>query len=280
LPEEISAVIHRVSREVFLERKRFIECGAGNMKRAERERRFHNKLAASRFCDRRLVHRLSANLYDKEPIWGGIWDELGDTRGKIALDYGCGTGGFSISLHEKGLLVYGIDIAEQLVRIARHSVPAEFSDTMHFHVMDAHRLGFPNSCFDYVFGNGILHHLELEMAYAEIARVLKPGGKAFFMEPLALHPGLRIFRRLTPRARTEDESPLSFEDIDRARNSFNLVDHSEHYLFAVGAAPLNLIGEGVARPVIRMLCSFDQLVLKLLPAMRTYAWITVIRLVK
>ncbi len=75
--------------------------------------------------------------------------------------------------------------------------------------MDAHELVFPDDLFDIVVGNGILHHLDLPVCLASIERVLKPKGFALFIEPLAGNPLLKLFRVLTPRARTIDEKPLT-----------------------------------------------------------------------
>ena len=45
-------------------------------------------------------------------------------------------------------------------------------------------LDLPEASFDLVCGSGILHHLALERAYGEVARVLAPTGSAVFSEPL------------------------------------------------------------------------------------------------
>jgi SAM-dependent methyltransferase len=50
---------------------------------------------------------------------------------------------------------------------------------------DAEQLPFEDQSFDFVFGHAVLHHLpDLEQAFAEFARVLRPGGRvAFCGEP-------------------------------------------------------------------------------------------------
>jgi len=50
--------------------------------------------------------------------------------------------------------------------------------------MNAEELKFADDYFDIVCGGAILHHLDLNKALSEIARVLKPDGKAIFVEPL------------------------------------------------------------------------------------------------
>ena len=52
-----------------------------------------------------------------------------------------------------------------------------------------------------------------DIALAEIHRVTKPGGRVLFFEPLADNPLLKLFRVLTPNARTVDEVPFSKNQI-------------------------------------------------------------------
>jgi SAM-dependent methyltransferase len=75
--------------------------------------------------------------------------------------------------------------------------------------MDAHRLDFPDASFDLIVGYGILHHLDPRIAFQEIYRVLKPQGRVLLQEPLADNPLLKLFRKSTPHARTEDEAPFT-----------------------------------------------------------------------
>jgi SAM-dependent methyltransferase len=77
-----------------------------------------------------------------------------------------------------------------------------------FKLMDAHKLEFSDASFEMVYGVAILHHLEFERALCEIARVLRPGGTAVFVEPLRLNPVAMLVRLMTPWARTIDERPL------------------------------------------------------------------------
>lgn len=44
-----------------------------------------------------------------------------------------------------------------------------------FRLMDAEALEFPPDTFDLICGTGILHHLDLDAAYGQIARSLRDG---------------------------------------------------------------------------------------------------------
>jgi SAM-dependent methyltransferase len=107
----------------------------------------------------------------------------------------------------------GVDISDVLVARAR-------ADGLDARVMDAHHLQFPDASFDCVLGTAILHHLEYDKAVHEVHRVLRPGGTAIFTEPLRDNPAWKLFRALTPNARTRDELPLSRDQIESADRLF------------------------------------------------------------
>jgi ubiquinone/menaquinone biosynthesis C-methylase UbiE len=142
---------------------------------------------------------------------------LQNLEGKRLLDYGCGRGAASLTYLERGAQVDGIDISPVYIEdAARQAEAAGFPEERYaFHVMDAHKLEFPDATFDFVVGYGILHHLDAEVALEEIHRVLRPGGRVLLQEPLADNPLLRAFRLVTPSARTEDEAPFTGKDLKR-----------------------------------------------------------------
>jgi SAM-dependent methyltransferase len=142
-------------------------------------------------------------------------------RDRSVLDYGCGKGGDALKyLHQGAKKVYGIDISQSYIQECIQLVhQAGYADTCYdFQVMDAHKLMFDDNVFDLVIGNGILHHLDVDVALAEVHRVTKKGGRALFFEQLADNPLLKLFRRLTPHARTVDETPFSGSQIRRIFN--------------------------------------------------------------
>lgn len=249
-------------------------------RRIEREREFHDSLAQNEFGDRRLINRLSSSFYSKaehSPIWGPVWTSV-DLRDKRVLDYGCGDGGFSFTLVKRGARVEGIDISPALVELASTKIPN--GAIANFSARDAHDTGFPDAAFDYVFGNGILHHLELTRAYREVARVLKPGGKAFFMEPMAHHPLAILMRKATPAARSVDEMPLTVEEVQLAKQYFSECRYTGHYVFAVLVAPVHLASEGAAFWLVRTIDRMDRSLIGAFPKLGRYAWQTMLELGK
>jgi len=241
--------------------------------RVSREKSFHDELAKSAFSSRRLVNRLAASFYDPMLLWADVWPKVGDLRGRVALDLGCGQGWLSQELARQGAVVCGLDLSHELLILALKSIEGCVRTRVCFVQWDAHRLPFGDATFDLVVGSGILHHLSVETAYAEVARVLKSQGYAFFVEPLDKHPALRLFRRLTPHARSRDEKPLSFDMITLANRFFEGVSHKEFFLLSVIAAPMNILSPRAGRVLTRLLAKFDNKLFEHMPGVGRYAWI-------
>ncbi|MFW5749613.1 MAG: class I SAM-dependent methyltransferase, partial [Halanaerobium sp.] len=93
------------------------------------------------------------------------------------LDIGCGTGNFSIKLAKKGCQVTGIDISQPMLDKAAEKAEKLNLD-INFKKGDALNLEFEDDHFDSVFSMAAVEFIkELETAFAEMKRVVKPGGK-------------------------------------------------------------------------------------------------------
>ena len=131
---------------------------------------------------------------------------------KKFLEYGCGTGSNSGIWLKFGAILTGIDISEAGIKKAKEW-SNQNNKTAEFYVMNAEKTDFKDNTFDIVAGSGILHHLNLDSSYAEIARILNSTGSAIFIEPLGHNPIINLYRALTPKMRTEDEHPLKVNDL-------------------------------------------------------------------
>jgi demethylmenaquinone methyltransferase/2-methoxy-6-polyprenyl-1,4-benzoquinol methylase len=98
--------------------------------------------------------------------------------GSRALDVATGTGDLAIALRERGAEVVGIDFAEKMLEIARQKAPA-----IDFRTGNALALDFPDDEFDAAtVGFGARNFDDLDRGLAEMARVVKPGGRVVVLE--------------------------------------------------------------------------------------------------
>ena len=183
--------------------------------RVEREKNAHGEdgiLEAAVKLKDRFSHIMEGPSMQRCDIQENLFFD--DVKNKSVLDIGCGFGEKSFMLASRGANVLGVDISDNYIEFCS-SVQGQMTagNLCKFKVMDVHYLDLPDNHFDYVFGRGIIHHLDLQRSMVEIRRVLKPGGRAIFLEPLAANPLLRLFRLLTPYARTVDEQPLTSKDL-------------------------------------------------------------------
>ncbi|KPV61963.1 MAG: ubiquinone/menaquinone biosynthesis methyltransferase [Candidatus Bathyarchaeota archaeon BA1] len=106
-------------------------------------------------------------------------DCVGDK--KLVLDLGCGTGGSSFFLVERGKveLVVGVDLLDDMIRVAeKNAINRGLNRKMSFLVCDGRHLPFKASCFDALIsrGDAFCFLVPLKRAVQELKRVLKPKG--------------------------------------------------------------------------------------------------------
>jgi ubiquinone/menaquinone biosynthesis C-methylase UbiE len=103
-----------------------------------------------------------------------------------ALEIGAGTGYFSLNLMQAGVIREAVctDISRGMLDELERSA-ARLGIEVGTARCDAQDLPFPDDSFDLVFGHAVLHHLpDLDAAFREFRRVLRPGGRvAFCGEP-------------------------------------------------------------------------------------------------
>jgi ubiquinone/menaquinone biosynthesis C-methylase UbiE len=115
-----------------------------------------------------------------------------------SLELGCGTGFFTLNLKLAGVIDRAAvtDLSPGMVEVAQRNARS-LGFEVDGRVADAERLPFADSSFDIVIGHAVLHHIpDLDQAFAEILRVLKPGGRFVFAGEPTRH-GDYVARRLS-----------------------------------------------------------------------------------
>ena len=202
------------------------------------------ELGADRIRDVNVrYHDLAAAGYDAK--WGISYEPsaraqvlaklakaLGEPLAPVgrSLEIGAGTGYFTLHLVKAGLVGDAVasDISQGMLDQLERSA-ARLRLRVETALCEAAQLPFADSSFDLVFGHAVLHHLpEPDAAFAEFARVLRPGGRvAFCGEPsrygdrlaaipkragLALAPAWR--RMLGAGARRNGDEPTERESLE------------------------------------------------------------------
>jgi ubiquinone/menaquinone biosynthesis C-methylase UbiE len=143
----------------------------------------------------RRYHDVAAGGYDAK--WGISFGEIGHRQvlGKVSkllgprpgpyghsLEIGAGTGYFSLNLLQTGVVREATctDISPGMLETLEANAENLGLDVTTA-TADAAELPFDDESFDLVLGHAVLHHLpDLDRAFAEFHRVLKPGGTLFF----------------------------------------------------------------------------------------------------
>ncbi len=128
-------------------------------------------------------HALSFNkdiLWRKESI-----EQMGKDgfEPKMVLDLCAGTGDFAMALRAKypAAKLFLADFAKPMLKLAKTKMTSQSG--VEFFEADALKLPFQDMAFDTVLcGFGVRNLDSLDKGLSEIARVLKPGGKAVILE--------------------------------------------------------------------------------------------------
>lgn len=226
-----------------------------------------------------------AYLRDAAPALNGFYElsrgandyrgrVLATAPGKSVLEYGCGMGGCAFDLATRGVIATGIDISASAIERASEKAKGYPAGSLTFRKADAEALPFEDASFDVICGSGILHHLDIGRAVAEIRRVVKPGGRAIFYEPLAYNPPARLYRVLTPGSHTPDEHPLTTKDLALLRSDLGRVSFDFYDFFAVGAIPFLRLPGG--ERLLRLTERLDRVLFRRSAAARHWATTIVI----
>lgn len=118
-----------------------------------------------------------------------IMSEIGSSQNASILEIGCGTGEVAHWIAEKTpARVLGTDLCIPFIDEARKKFVLP---NLQYAVLDFNRTDhFNGEQFDYIIGNGILHHLywHLDDAFVSMKHLLKSNGKIIFLEPNYQNP--------------------------------------------------------------------------------------------
>lgn len=206
--------------------------------RIDAERQRYDQLYAERWGDeelrippgdeRRPSDLRRATLYALE--------ELGNLDGLRVLELGAGSGADSVMFARHGAAVTSTDVADAAIEVIRRRLAANDITDVELAVMPAEKLDLPDATYDRIFARGVLHHADVERAAPEMARVLKPGGRAVFIEPLSENPILDFAREYLPyphKTRPRGHRGIRFSTVRTLRRHFSSASIRTFYLTAM-----------------------------------------------
>ena len=140
-----------------------------------------------------------------------------------------------------------VDLSPASSAVARRRAELHgVGESIRFVVGAGEQLPLPDDRFDVVVGKAILHHLDVGRAAPELHRVLRPGGRAAFAEPLGTNPVVAFARDHLPYPGKNPRGadvPLSYTDIRAWEAPFSIAEHREVQLLemaqrALGRGPM------------------------------------------
>jgi ubiquinone/menaquinone biosynthesis C-methylase UbiE len=251
-----------------------------------KERLFHDEWASTIDVEGILVRDYFEACTAPENRF--ILQHLGDVSGQKLLDLGCGAGENSVYFAKKGAQCIAADYSAGMVEVALKLADAN-GVKIEGAIINAMAIDFPDHSFDVVYAANLLHHLpDPQQCIQEMHRILKPGGKACFWDPLRHNPIINIYRRIATQVRTEDEAPLDIQIVNFVKAQFASTEYDTFWLatlwifiqfYAIERIDPNqerywkkiIIEHQQLQPNYQRLERLDR-ILKRVPSLRKYAW--------
>ncbi len=205
---------------------------------------------------------------------------LGDIRGKVVFDFGCGSGGNTLVLARRGARVISMDISESLINVARQRLAInQVHGSVQFVVSSAHDVALEDESVDVIFGIAILHHLELPLVAREVKRVLRKGGRAIFQEPVRNSKFVSRVRGMIPYKAADVspfERPLTDDELEDFAGDFLQYRSRAFCLPYINLAQVLPVARNYIFPLYRI----DRSILKKYPRLAFYATVCVFEVTK
>jgi 2-polyprenyl-3-methyl-5-hydroxy-6-metoxy-1,4-benzoquinol methylase len=223
---------------------------------------------------------LSKLHYGHAKMLEWAFQQLGNLKGARVLDIGVGEGQSSVLLARAGAQVTAIEVSGGALERAEE-LAKRCGVQIDFRQMPGEDLRFEDASFDGILCISAYHHMDQGRAASEFARVLQPGGRAVFIEPLASNPPAWLYRRIgrfLSREATSEEMPLRIRDLRFLRQHFRKVKWEGMYLLSLGLFSLDRIWnnanravEAITKRAFRLSYPVDSALLRI-PGLSRVAW--------
>jgi ubiquinone/menaquinone biosynthesis C-methylase UbiE len=223
-------------------------------------------------------------LFYQSPEQQHAYALMSPLEGKTVVELGGGLGINAIILARRGARVLVVDIS-----LARLKFLVELSrrEGLEHRIVPicsaAEQLGLQCETADYVYTKSVLIHTMLEKSVDEIRRVLVPGGKGIFVEPLKYHPMAQLYRALFgPKIWKQITTYFDGRRLAQVARPFARHSQKYFYLFAFAAFFWQYARRNVRTfySVLRVLTSIDTVLLSVFPFLKWLCWFCVLEVTK
>lgn len=194
------------------------------------------------------------------------------------LDFACGNGENGVYASTCGAECVGIDISpEGIANANKNAEKFKVSDRCKFVVMDGENMDFDDNTFDLAVEYGALHHVDLDAALSELARVMKPNSQMMCVEAMRHNPLIHWYRKKTPHLRTEWEVEhiLGVESFDLMKKYFSNVNVKYFHLLSLALVPFR---KTFVFPILLPIFNFLDSILLSSQFIGKYGWLMLIEL--
>ena len=198
-------------------------------------------------------------------------DLLGSLAGLRVLEVGPGQGHATLWLAEQGAEVWAADVSQASLGMVRGRLAAA-GQLVRLVQMRGESLAVAEASVDLVFIKCTLMHADWRQVVREVVRVLRPGGRALFVEPLRHHPVVALYRATLSSCKESRPHYLSWRDFQETGRHFRGARVRSFYLVSPGV--LALRGTPLWGWLKSPLQAVDRVLLRL-PFLRPFAWYAV-----
>jgi SAM-dependent methyltransferase len=242
--------------------------------RLDREREHHDRLAAG-------LDPTAMPPVEFKGIDVAILDGAEPLVGKHVLDLACGDGSLTLELLARGATVTAVDLSPGMIAVAERRIALHTSQTATLIAAPAEALPIEDSSVDVVVGRFALHHLDLDRAAPEMARVLRPGGLGLFLENSNRNRLLMFAREHLAgrfgirRFGTVDERPMGTADVEHLGRYFGRAEMQYPFFYFLSIFDRQVLGYRW-RLANRLCEGLDHAVWRFLPFARKWSFHVVI----
>lgn len=193
-----------------------------------------------------------------------VFNKLSDSRKKRILLVGIGETDDVDFFKDMRSDIVSIDITRDILKSRCLFISAQ---------MDANVMAFKNNSFDIIFLRTVLLHCHHRAVLLEIQRILRKGGKFFWIEPLKNNIFLWMYRVLVSPGRMTRLNYLTYDELMSFGDMFKKIWHREYFLFSVVLIPIYIFIPWMRKP-IRYFQYFEMKIVDRVRFLRRFCWIS------